>query len=94
MTPSSRREEFERLVDDYATAYMRYLCAAPADLPRHSTSPPPTKERLLNFVALLKDGPPPRTFPLVCHLCEVTVESLGDLEYHGLGDCVDLCEPC
>ena len=31
-------------------------------------------------------------YPLECVCCGSTIESADDLEWHGLGNCVDLCD--
>lgn len=36
----------------------------------------------------------PRTFPHVCECCSAQIESADDYDYHGLGNCVDVCGRC
>lgn len=35
-----------------------------------------------------------RTYPMQCGLCELQIESADDCEWHGLGNCVDICDSC
>lgn len=35
-----------------------------------------------------------RTYPMQCELCELQIESADDCEWHGLGNCVDICDSC
>jgi hypothetical protein len=33
-------------------------------------------------------------FPKICELCEKKIGSRIDLDWHGLGNCVPICETC
>jgi hypothetical protein len=41
----------------------------------------PTEPRCLN-------GACPEHYPIRCYLCGLTIESLQDLDWHGIGNCV------
>ena len=36
----------------------------------------------------------PYDYPTKCFLCDKTIESSEDLDFHGLGECVNICPQC
>ena len=36
----------------------------------------------------------PRTFPMNCDLCNTLMNSTDDYDWHGIGNCVDICDKC
>src|SRR5580692_3337356 len=40
------------------------------------------------------EGFPKEEYPKPCELCEKQIESREDLDWHGLGNCVPICERC
>jgi hypothetical protein len=36
----------------------------------------------------------PRSFPMQCECCGRTMTSTDDYDYHGIGNCVNICDAC
>ncbi len=57
----------------------------------------PPLENLLNHIRELVEfrrQVTPYKYPMPCHLCQKQIEDEGDLIWHGLGNCVDICSRC
>lgn len=51
-------------------------------------------DELAAALALPAEPPQANEYPKPCGLCPGTIESREDTEWHGLGNCVDICEHC
>lgn len=89
------RCRIERVLQLPIMDYHLHALALPAE-------PPQNIQHVLEaFDALAKDvdrvsaeTPLANEYPKPCGLCPGTIESREDLEWHGLGNCVDICEHC
>lgn len=48
----------------------------------------------VNWKPSVSSPEPAPTYPKLCDLCDKQIESQTDLDWHGLGNCVPICEHC
>jgi len=52
------------------------------------------KEKYEHINRLLVTNGSPLVFPLTCQCCGLTINGKDDFDWHGLGNCVELCSAC
>jgi hypothetical protein len=51
-------------------------------------------EKRVAAAATVVHAPQPASYPIACGCCDGKLESDADKEWHGLGNCVPICERC